>query len=162
MSSILVLCLGNPDCGDDGLGALVAARLEGRLPPETDLQIRTGDMLGSIEDWAGYDALICVDAAAPEDRPGTIHRFDPSVDELPRGVGVTSSHAFGLPDAIDLARALWLAPRRILVYAVEGACFDVGAGLTPQVAAAGCDVAERVLAEVDRIRAAAAEAPIHA
>ena len=83
---VLVACLGNPDRGDDGLGAAVARALAGRLPDGVGLAVRSGDMLGLIDDWAGFDAVVCVDAAAPMDAslgtPGRIHRVDLARDDL--------------------------------------------------------------------------------
>ena len=149
---VFVACLGNRDRGDDGIGALVAEALGGRLPSDVALIVRSGDMLALIDDWAGSDALVCVDAAAPMGMPGRIYRLDLAGDELQAEMAVTSSHAFGLAEAVRLARALGHAPRDIVVYAVEGACFDVGADVTFEVAAAADPVAERVVAEVARLR----------
>ena len=148
---VLVACLGNPDRGDDGIGALVAKALAGRLPDDATLITRSGDMLSLIEDWAGFGALICVDAAAPMGAPGRIHRIDLARDELPAEMTVTSSHAFGLTEAIRLASALQCAPRQIIVYAVEGSCFDGGAPMTAEVAAAALAVSRGVVAELDRL-----------
>ena len=145
---IMVIGIGNPDRGDDGIGPVVAAKLAGRLPPGVALAARSGDMLALIEDWADADALICIDAAAPAGMPGRIHRLDPTVAELPREPVVASSHAFGLAEAIALARALHRAPARIVVYAVEGCQFDGGTPLSPPVAAAADAVADRIVAEV--------------
>jgi hydrogenase maturation protease len=151
---VLVLCLGNPDRGDDGVGALVARNLRGRLPADVQVLARSGDMLSLIEDCAGFDALVCVDAAAPVTAPGRIHRFDLARDSLPRDLSFTSSHAFGLAEAIELARALQRAPQTIIVYAVEGGCFDGGTAMTPAVATAAAVVADRVVAEIVRLRQA--------
>ena len=82
--------------------------------------------------------------------PGRIHRFDLARDTLPRELAVTSSHAFGLAEAIELARALQRAPQTIIVYAVEGGCFDGGGALTPEVATAAGVVADHVVAEIGR------------
>jgi len=151
---VLVLAVGNPDRGDDGVGVMVAQYLRGRLPGDVTVLPRSGDMLSLIEDCAGFDALVCVDAAAPMTAPGRIHRLDLASDRLPRELAVTSSHAFGLAEAIDLARALQRAPQTIIVYAVEGRCFDGGSALTPEVATAAAVVADRVVAEIDRLRQA--------
>lgn len=43
--NVLVVGLGNPDCGDDGIGALVALSLAGRLPADVPVVVRSGDML---------------------------------------------------------------------------------------------------------------------
>jgi hydrogenase maturation protease len=150
--TVLVAALGNPDRGDDGVGLEVARLLEGRLPAAARILARRGDMLSLIDDWAGCDALICIDAAAaPDAEPGRIHRIDLARDALPQDLSFTSSHAFGLPEAVALARALKLAPRCIVVYAIEGSRFDSGATLSPEVLAAASEVADRVAAESRRL-----------
>ncbi len=63
-----------------------------------------------------------------------------------------SSHDFSLAQAIGLARSLELAPRRIIVYAVEAISFDSGALPSPAVAAAVPIVAKRVVTEIQRLR----------
>jgi hydrogenase maturation protease len=147
MRKVLVACIGNPDRGDDGIGSVVAASLAGRLPPGVSLIHRSSDMLALVEELSGFDALICADAAAPAGRPGRIHRLELSKDELPRNLFPSSTHGFGLPDAIELAHALGTAPRRIIVYAIEGVCFEAGAPLTSAASAAATEVAERIIAE---------------
>lgn len=149
---VLVIGLGNADRGDDAIGAIVAQELRGRLPADVPVVARRGDMLSLIEDWAGFDALVCVDAAAPLADPGRIHRIDLRGDSLPKNISLTSSHAWGLAEAIELARTLELAPREIIVYAVEGGSFDNGAALTPAVAAAARVVADCIVAEVGRLQ----------
>ncbi|MEJ2433250.1 MAG: hydrogenase maturation protease, partial [Pseudolabrys sp.] len=95
------------------------------------------------------------DAAAPMNTPvgasGRIHRLDLVTDALPAEMAVTSSHAFGLADAIRLARTLQRAPQDIVVYAVEGHSFDTGAAVTPAVADVVDEVVQRVVAEVTRL-----------
>jgi len=148
---ILVLCLGNPDRGDDAIGSAVAQALEGRLPAPTQLQTRSGDMLSLIEDWEGVDALICVDATAPLDEPGRIRRFDVTKEGLPVELGSVSSHAFGLGQVIALAQSLRLAPAQIIVYGIEGQCFEAGAPISPGPLAAILPATEQVLAEASKL-----------
>jgi hydrogenase maturation protease len=149
---VLVAAIGNPDRADDGAGALVAAGLAERLPPDVALVTRSGGILSLIEDWVGFDAVVCVDAAAPMGAPGRIHRIDAGNGELPRGLAFASSHAFGLAEAIALALTLKSLPPTVIVYAIEGAAFEAGAAMTPEVAAAAAAVADRVVAEVGRLR----------
>ena len=149
---MLVIGLGNPDRGDDGIGAAVVQRLAGRLPQDVASVVAAGDVLSLVGDWEGRDALICVDAAAPLGAPGRVHRIDLGAEDLPRDAARASSHDFGLAEAIALARALGLAPPRIVVFAVEGACFGAGSALTPEVAACCDRVAADVLAEIARLR----------
>jgi len=149
---MLVLCLGNTDRGDDGFGPAVGCALEGRLPEGVVLCTRRGDMLSLIEDWKGFDALVCVDAAAPAGAPGRSCRIDLARQDLSRDLVPVSSHAFGLNEAVALARTLGLAPKSIVVYAVEGHCFESGAPMTRVVAAAVAPTARLVAAEVNRLR----------
>ena len=160
--TVLVVGLGNPDRGDDGVGERVAQELAGRLPPDVNVRACRGDVLNLIDEWAGFDALICVDAAAPLRSPGRVHRIDLAVEALPRELSFASSHAMGLAEAVALARTLGRAPRDIIVYAVEGARFDTGSGLAPEVAAAVATVAERIVAEADRLRSGNHEETSHA
>ncbi|MGO9866291.1 MAG: hydrogenase maturation protease [Rhodomicrobium sp.] len=148
---VLVACLGNPDRGDDRLGPAVAHLLEGKLSANATIIVRSGDMLLLIEDFSGFDVVLCVDAAAPMGAPGRIHRL--TADELPREFLLTSTHGFGLADAIELARTLDRAPAEIAVYAIEGCCFDAGAPMTPAVAAAAEETARRIAGEVGRLAA---------
>ncbi len=158
-SSILVAAVGNPDRADDGVGPLVARRLWGKLPSEAKLVVRTGDLMSLIEDWAGFDAVICVDASAPRGEPGRVHRIDLAEQELPPELSFTSSHAFGLAEAIELARVLEIAPQNLIVYAIEGFCFDTGAPMANEVASAAEAVVDRIAAEVCEIIASRAKPP---
>ncbi len=126
----------------------ISQRLSGRLPDDFALLIRSGDVFSLIEDWVGCDALVCVDAAAPMGAPGRIHRIDLATDVLGPNASLTSCHAFSLVDAIRLGRILRSAPQDIIVYAVEGHCFDAGAPMTGAVVAAASEVARRVTAGV--------------
>jgi hydrogenase maturation protease len=149
---LLLIGLGNPDRADDGIGPLVAARLGDRDLCGARVIARTGDVLALIEDWAGADAVVMIDAADTLSRPGRIHRIDLAREDLPSGLAFPSTHAFGMSDAVALARTLQLLPRHIIVYAVEGACFDAGAAMSAEVTAAAAEVADLVSGELKRLR----------
>jgi hydrogenase maturation protease len=151
---VLVVGFGNTDRGDDGVGVLVANDLRGRLPGDVTILAPIRDPLSLIDDLEEFDALVCVDAAAPLGTPGRIFRINLATDSLPRDVAFVSSHAFGLAPSIALARVLQLAPPDIVVYAIEGSCFEAGAVVTPQVGAAAVEAADRIVAEVDALRKA--------
>jgi hydrogenase maturation protease len=157
--SVLVVGVGNADRGDDAVGPIVARELAGRLPGDVTIVARGGDMLSLVEDWAGHAAVVIIDAAAPMGLPGAIHRIDLRTDELPRDISMTSSHSFGVSEALDLARALGGAPECFVVYAVEGLSFDHGAPVTSEVMAAVDEATELVVSEVARLRRDAAGAP---
>ena len=158
---VLVAALGNPDCGDDGVGPAAAARLRGRAPPAARIVACGGDVLALIEEWRDFADVILVDAAAtPFGRPGRIHRLDlalqpPSDGDADAAAAAAlahpSTHMLGLAEAVALARQLGRLPRRLVAYLVEGECFAVGAPLSPAVAAAVDIVADRILGELCRI-----------
>ena len=140
--------IGHPDCGDDGVGALVVRLLSRRVCGDVTLLTCRGDMLGLLNDWNGFDRVICIDAAAPAGSPGRINRFDMNEQDLPPALRMSSSHAFGLAETIALARSLGCAPRELVVIAVEGACFDVGAAMSSAVQEAGHQAADRIASEL--------------
>jgi hydrogenase maturation protease len=67
---------------------------------------------------------------------------------LPIAFAPSSSHALGVAETVELARSLGRLPRCLLAYFVEGEQFETGTPLSPVIAAAVEDVAERVLAEL--------------
>lgn len=140
----LVVGLGNPDRGDDGIGPAVAAMLVGRLR-DADVIARSGDILALLDDWAGYDCVVLIDATLPRSGPGRVHRIDLSSEELPRDLSLSSTHAFGVSEAIALARTLATLPRRVIIYAVEGKNFDIGATMSAE-AVAGVEQAADMIA----------------
>ncbi len=145
---ILVIGLGNPDRGDDGIGPLAVKALSRRLPDGVRVRIRSGDALALVEDWKGADAVLVVDAAALISRPGRIHRIDAVRETLPRTLSASSTHDFGLAEAVDMARALDALPPQLILFAVEGLSFAPGAAMTPEVAAAAGAVVVILLEEV--------------
>jgi hydrogenase maturation protease len=68
---------------------------------------------------------------------------------VPVGVFRSSTHAFGVGDAVEIARALRKLPARVIVYGVEGGSFEAGAGLTEAVEAAVARVAAAVLRDLE-------------
>jgi len=104
-----------------------------------------------IDAWQGASAAVVVDAVASGAEPGTVHRFDASAEPLPARVFRSSTHAFGIGEAIELARALGKLPGYVVVYGVEGAAFAAGEGLTGPVASAVGAVVEAVVADVERL-----------
>lgn len=147
----LVIGIGNPDRGDDGIGPLVARRLIGRLPPGVAVIERTGDVLALIEDWKGSDVVVLVDAAAPTTSPGRVHRLDLVKDTLPTELSLASTHAFGVSQAVGLARTLGLLPANVVVYAIEGASFIPGTPMSPEVSAAADAVVTHIAAELHHL-----------
>ena len=148
---VLVVGIGNRDRGDDGFGRAVVRQLRGRAPSAVRILERSGDALALIEDWNGIPSVIVIDAMALISEPGRVHRFDLTHSPLPIGFAPSSSHALGVAETVELARSLGRLPQYLVACLVEGEQFGTGAPLSPSVAAAVDDVAERVLAELSAI-----------
>jgi hydrogenase maturation protease len=73
-----------------------------------------------------------------------VHRYDAGEGPLPAQVFRSSTHAFGVGDAVELSRALGRLPARLVVYGVEGSSFAAGAGLSKPVATAVDGVVEAI------------------
>jgi hydrogenase maturation protease len=151
---VLVVGIGNPDRGDDGFGPAVANRLRRCVLPAVRVLECSGDVLALIDEWAGFSTVIVVDAAAKISRPGRVHRLDLTHRLLPQGFARSSTHTFGIAEAVELARSLSRLPRNLVAYLVEGEWFDIGAPLSPVVASAVDEVVERIFAELAQISAA--------
>lgn len=144
----LVLAVGNPYRRDDGAGPAVARRLEGRLPAGARLLVREGDLAAALEDWADVGLLVAIDASCSGAAPGTLHRHDAGAGPLPATFSRGSTHAFGLAEALELARVLGRLPARVRVLGIEGRNFSHGEGLSPEVEAAVERAADEVLKEL--------------
>jgi hydrogenase maturation protease len=144
-----VVAIGNAWRGDDGVGLAVAERLRGRLPRGVELVEREGEPSDLIDAWHGEHMVWVVDAVRSGVAPGTVHRLDASERPLPAELFRGSTHHLGLPEAVELARALDRLPPRFVVYGVEGERFEAGAGLSDAVARAVPEVAKRLREEVE-------------
>ena len=144
----LVIGLGNPDRGDDAVGLHVVRQVASLGLPDVAVEAAGGDTLALLDRWAGVGRVVLIDAAAPIALPGRIHRLDPLAGPLPRDLALGSTHAFGLAEAVELARTLGLLPRRMTIYAIEAACCDPGVVLSPAVAAAVEPAARRIAVEL--------------
>jgi hydrogenase maturation protease len=145
---VLVVGIGNPDRGDDGVGPRVAQSLRGRVPAKVRVLECGGDALALIQDWEGVASVILVDAVAPITKPGRIHRLDLAKNQLPVGFVPPSTHTFGLAETVELARSLARLPPFIIAYVVEGEQFETGAPLSPAVAEAVDEIAGRIVTDI--------------
>ncbi|MFC9329259.1 hydrogenase maturation protease [Kitasatospora sp. NPDC057015] len=153
---VTVIGVGNEYRRDDGVGWAVVARLAEHartrpLPGRTSLVVCDGDPARLISHWDGADLAIVVDAAHTHPgQPGRVHRLVMDDGRIAAADRATSSHGLGLGDAVELARELDHLPRRLIVYAVEGADCSPGAGLSAPVEAAAARLAEQIAQQIAR------------
>lgn len=139
-----MLGIGNPARRDDGVGVWVAQRLATRLGDGADVRVLGDDGFALLEALADAEAVILIDAVQSGAAPGTLHRFDAAAQALPPTLLRCSTHALGVAEAVELARALGQLPARLAVYGIEGADFGIGEGLSPAVSAAAAALVEEL------------------
>ena len=145
----LIIGIGNEYRGDDGAGRLVARRLKEMASSGVDVVEASGESAGLMELWVGREKVWLIDAVESRQPPGMVHRLEAHSTELPREFFHCSTHAFSVAEAVELARSLDLLPPEVVVYGIEGRWFEPGQKLTPEVAAAIDDAAQRILHEVN-------------
>ena len=146
-TSTLVIGAGNAFRRDDGAGLATARRLHGALSGDIRVLTKEGDLASLLDDWQGADTVVVIDATSSGSEPGTIRRYDAHEQALPAVFSPTSTHSFGVAEAIELARALGRLPARVVVFGIEGRDFTPGEGLSPDVNAAIDEVVRRVTEE---------------
>jgi hydrogenase maturation protein HypF len=134
----LVIGIGNADRGDDAAGLLVARRLRER---GIEAREHSGDALALLESWAGVEHVILVDTVVTGSSPGTI--LDAAEARLLRS-RQSSSHGFGVAEALALGRVLGRLPSELRIYGIEGASFEPGAPVSAAVLEAVNELAGRI------------------
>jgi len=151
--TVCVTCVGNALRGDDAAGLEVLRLLEGTLPDGVRMLGCEGEPVALLDGWADCELAIVVDATRSGAEPGTVRRIPAHETRLPDELTRASTHVLGVREAIELARALGKLPPRTIVYGIEGSCFDTGAPLSTEVAAATEVVAAATRRELEQVTA---------
>ena len=145
--SAIVIGVGNEYRHDDGVGPAVAEQVRRRALPDVRVLVADGEPARMIDAWTGVDIAVVVDAVVVHDPiPGRVHQQ--SVTDLPGVTSVGSSHGLGIPEAVELAKALDRMPRYLVFFTIEITETGYGTGLSAPVAAAVPVVTAAVLREL--------------
>ena len=145
---VLVIGIGNADRGDDAAGLAVAARVRAAAPPGIEVVQYEGEPVSLIDRWDRARTVYLADAVSSGGRPGSIYRFDATAQPLGAQFSRRGTHAFGVAETIELARALGRLPPRLIGYGIEGRSFDAGAPLSPEARRAVSIASARLLEEL--------------
>ena len=147
----LIAALGNPLMGDDGAGLAILEELRRRGAEQRarlcDVGAAGVDLLIELNEES---ALILLDAIAGADPPGTVRVFrNAELFEYAetRGGG---SHQPSLAGTLRLGDRLGMRPKMLALVGIVARQFELGQGLSPEVAAAvprAAEQAERLLSE---------------
>lgn len=137
----IVIGLGNPILGDDGVGWQILRQLQQQddFPSTVDVDFLSVGGISLMERLIGYERAILIDAFVTNRNPvGTLLCF--SLDELPnRALGhISSAHDTSLQNALQVGQKMGAQlPEEITIVAVEAQdVYDFSEQLTPAVAAA--------------------------
>ena len=160
--TLLIGC-GNILRGDDAAGPVLVRRLWQRgLPPGVRCADGgTGGMDVAFQ-MRGVPQVVLVDACRSGHRPGSLFRLPgQAVEQLPPPQGI-HLHAFRWDHALAFAR--WLLkdeyPREVTVYLIEGASFQPGEPLSPEVDRAVDHLADLLLEQWTRPRESPSSLPV--
>lgn len=147
---ILIIGIGNLFRGDDAVGLMVADELKKSFD-ESNLLIlkQSGDAMNLMESWRGYNKVILVDACPYREQLGGFQRVRLSEDgHIPILSMRSSSHNFGVAEAIAFSKSLGSLPQEVIIYAIEGDNFAQGDDMNHEVRAAVPIVAEQIKNEI--------------
>ena len=147
----MVIGVGNSYRHDDGAGPEVARRVRLIAAPAVAVYEHDGDPADLLDLWEGATLAVVVDAVHTHlAAPGEVYRVEVGEGAASFGPVATtaSSHGLGPGDAVALARALDRLPARVVLYGIEGATFERGVGLSPEVVAAVDRVVTDVMQEL--------------
>lgn len=147
---ILIIGLGNPILGDDGVGWKIAVEVERQLhfnengavqeinPATVQVEYLSLGGLSLMENMIGFENVILVDAIVTHKQPvGSIIRL--RLEDLPHQTAnhLASAHDVSLQNAVEMGRKLGASlPSNIFIVAIESRqVYDFSDQLSPQVEA---------------------------
>ena len=144
-----VIGVGNEWRGDDAVGLLVARRLKEDQLPQVEVAECRGTLTAVREAWKDAAGVIVVDAVVSGGPPGTIHRFDAHGAGIPvEPSRSTSSHGWGVAEALALGKVFQELPPWLIIYGIEGQNFGPGQEVSQEVAAAIPEVVHRIRRDI--------------
>ncbi len=137
----LVIGLGNPILGDDGVGWKVAEQVRGALGSSSCVEVDCASLggLSLMERTLGYQRVILVDAMeSGQGAVGSVRVFPLLALPNPMMSHSASAHDTSLMAALQVAQSMGAdVPERVDVVAIESEnMYDFSEELSPKVAAA--------------------------
>jgi hydrogenase maturation protease len=150
---LLVLGIGNPLMGDDGVGNQVIELLaEKDLPPNVKVEDAGLPGWGLPAWFEGWSNVILVDAVQMGRSPGSWRRFQTEEVQFVLENDALSLHQPDLACGLALAQALELLPENLVLYGVEPAVVNPGEALSPAVRHSLPDVVASILNDLEKIK----------
>ncbi len=148
----IVICLGNPLMGDDGLGIVAAEKL---MKLGFKDVVCTPDVTSLIDKLSEVDAAIVIDAVDWGGEPGSIIKA--KLEEL-KDKSIRLSHSISPIELIELMRRLISKPIEVFIVGVQPQSIELRKGLTPPVEQAVDKVVNEVKELLSRLKEKVANA----
>ena len=150
----LILGLGNPILGDDGVGIAIAREIRDGWPTDPSIDILEAGLAGRflLDVITGYQTVVVADAIITDEKALAGSIYSLSVDDLGKAVNPYASHALDLRTTVESGKQLgYEMPETIRVYAVEIKENTVfREGLSREVEAAVVPVARKIMQDLDK------------
>jgi len=117
----IVLGLGNPLMGDEGVGIYIINEFLKRKNDFTQAEFVDAGTSGMsiLHLLEGYEKAVFIDCAVMQTTPGTIKKFSPADIESVKNLMHYSLHEADLLKIIDLARQLGQCPTDVVIFGIE-------------------------------------------
>ena len=149
MADTLVVGVGNPLRGDDGIGPAVVEWLRARrLPADVELIDARMSGLDLALTLTGCRRAVVIDAADMGRAPGEWARLTPQQVCPADRDGRLSPHAAGLAEALALGAALGTLPEQVVIFGVQPAQVTWSIGLSAAARRAVSGVGQAILHEI--------------
>jgi hydrogenase maturation protease len=150
-SSILVIGIGNEFRSDDGVGILVARAIEERKLQGVAVVEQSGEGAALMNVWSEAGNVFLIDAVSSGAPAGNVCRLDARTEIFLKEVRPFSTHAFGVAQAVELARRLNSLPPRLIFFGVEGKNFESGHELSSEAARSKHNVTQMIIEEISSL-----------
>ena len=156
MKPIRIIGIGNSFAGDDAVGIHVVRKLKERpIPgpiPGMEMIEAGLDGLALLDNLAGIEMGIIIDAVQSGHDTGTIVRLEiprdlDQLSEFTWSSTTSSTHAFGLGEALTLGHTLEMLPRSLTVYGIEWGQLNAGTTLSRRVSGSIETVVSQIMNE---------------
>lgn len=121
VKSVIVLGLGNPLMGDEGIGTVLIEMLGERGGEFGDVDFVDGGTGGMalLTHLAGRKKAVLIDCAIMGTEPGTIKRFTPDDITTVKKLAHQSLHEADILKIIELAKQFAECPEEIVIFGIE-------------------------------------------
>lgn len=149
--SVLVLGVGNLVMSDDGVGVMVAQKLQQSYRFPDNVEVMDGGTLGLdlLPKLENISHLILIDAVETGKKAGTCIRL--FGQELPIALETKlSPHQMGLKDLLAVSELMGHSPGEMVLIGVQPGSTEMEIGLTPEVEAQLDTLVSNVLLELKK------------